>query len=154
MNCFEKWFSLCFTPWTGSTTQARHCQEKDIVMAKHRKSKPVSLAAVGGESVVTNPENAETQSQDSAPKARVARAKFADTAVITLLVEKNPKLVRADGPSPSAQRFALYTNGMQVGEYVRLVKEGGFKGGATIAHADLRWDSDPKRKGGAFIRID
>jgi hypothetical protein len=54
--------------------------------------------------------------------------------VITLLVDKNPKVAG----SASAKRFACYRNGMTVAEYGKAILAGGWPK-AKIA-SGLRWD--------------
>jgi len=70
-----------------------------------------------------------------APAQRYARRTWGLDDVITLLVASNPKRGASYG------RFACYgTGGITVRQYVQAVVDGGHKGGATKAHADLRWD--------------
>jgi hypothetical protein len=70
----------------------------------------------------------------SAPKGALAR--HLDTRKIVVIVSKNPKRGKA------AQRFALYTPGMSVAHYKKLV-------GTAQGAADLRWDAKH-----SFIRIE
>jgi len=83
------------------------------------------IAAVrGGEDAVTHQK-----------RGRGPDAKHADDQIVRLLVEENPKKVG----SKSHARFALYRDGMSVGDFL---KAGGRR-------ADLIWD---QRKG--FVKIE
>lgn len=63
------------------------------------------------------------------------KVKYSDSAVITVLIDKNPKRGTA------AVRFNLYRTGMTVGEYILA---GGLR-------TDVNWDSNPRN---GWIRVE
>ena len=71
---------------------------------------------------------AEKSTKKAAPVAEKSgpgrKSAFSDDMKITVVAKENPKRAKA------AERFALYKNGMTIGEYV--------KAGGTMA--DIRWD--------------
>jgi hypothetical protein len=71
---------------------------------------------------------AEKSTKKAAPVAEKSgpgrKSAFSDDMKITVVAKENPKRAKA------AERFALYKNGMTIGEYV--------KAGGTVA--DIRWD--------------
>jgi hypothetical protein len=69
------------------------------------------------------------------------------TDVIRLKVRANPKQVG----SKAYQRFALYRDGMTVGQYIYVIRNRFGDNEAIKCLLDLQWDSDPKR---AFIRLE
>jgi hypothetical protein len=88
-----------------------------VAKKKTQKSAPAKAPA---------PTKSKPVSTTSAPKA----------PVISLLVETNPKR------GNSAKRFAYYSDGLLVSDYVaKVVKAGNHSG---VARADLRWDTERK----------
>jgi len=95
--------------------------EGEVEMAAAKKSpKPVAKKAA--------PVEAKKSTKKAVPVAEKSgpgrKSAFSDDMKITVVAKENPKRAKA------AERFALYKNGMTVGEYVRA--------GGTMA--DVRWD--------------
>lgn len=95
-------------------------QEMSDMAAAKKSPKPVAKKAA--------PVEAKKSTKKAVPVAEKSgpgrKSAFSDDMKITVVAKENPKRAKA------AERFALYKNGMTVGEYVRA--------GGTMA--DVRWD--------------
>jgi hypothetical protein len=138
-------------------------QEARLQVAKDRAAKPqkskygtkpqtqedqkgVNVIPATGERVTSGDQNDVTQAKTKKPRkisptvvAWKATKNFPLEAKITLnpeLKEANPKRRKA------ADRFALYRNGMTVGEYIEASHKAG--NSKALAMADIRWDQAAK----------
>lgn len=119
-----------FADAAGATVKARTSLSAHFTtsqemynMATTKKSpKPVAKKAApaeGKKSAAPTKKNAPAESTGPGRKSA-----FNDSMKITVLVKENPKRAKA------AERFALYKNGLTIGEYIAA--------GGTLA--DIRWD--------------
>jgi hypothetical protein len=95
-------------------------------MATTKKSpKPAAKKAATAEAKAAPAKSTKKTAPAPVEKAGPGRkSALSDSMKITVLVKENPKRAKA------AERFALYKNGMTIGDYVAA--------GGTLA--DVRWD--------------
>jgi hypothetical protein len=114
-----------------------------------KSSRAAKRAAKAQEPTTEQVEGSTTITEVAAPAEAkvklpaVSKRDWGPGSVIVLLRSTNPK------KGKSAERYALYRDGMTVQEYTDAVVKAGYS--KTFANGDLKWDSGPRH---GFIRIE